>query len=161
MALLLEVFTSPGLKMHGPEYHCIVPAVLVAAYQNRLASETRPCLDEAIRRGRDIQGGSCGYHGVCGAAAGTGIAASVLEKATPLSAGERGGAMAVTGRALIDLSRHGGPRCCKRDSVSSVESFVRHTDYFCAIETAEYVCSQFPGNRDCMGVRCPYFPAGR
>ncbi len=161
VALLLEVFRLPGLKMHGPEYHSIVPAVLVAAYQNAAGVRDEAMLDEAIRRGRDIKGGSCGYHGICGAAAGTGIAASVLEKATPLSDGERGGVMVVTGRTLIDLSRHGGPRCCKRDSVSSVESFVRYTDYFGGVETAEYVCSQFPGNRECIGVKCPYFPAGR
>jgi radical SAM protein with 4Fe4S-binding SPASM domain len=158
-ALLQEVFGLPGLKMHGPEYHSIVPAVLVAAYQNKAGCRDEAMLDEAIRRGRDVKGGSCGYHGVCGAAAGTGIAASVLEQATPLSDGARSSAMAVTGRALLDLSRHGGPRCCKRDSASAVESFIAHTDYFGDLKPAEYVCSQFAANKDCIGVRCPYFPA--
>ena len=156
--LILEVFKLPGLKMHGPEYHSIVPAVLVTAYQNKEGFRDEAGIDEAIRRGRDIKGGSCGYHGVCGAASGTGIAASVIEKATPLSGEERGNAMAVTGQALLDLSRYGGPRCCKRDCVSSIESFIEHTDFFGSTETATYVCTQFKDNKDCIGIRCPYFP---
>ena len=158
VALLQAVFKLPGLKMHGPEYHSIVPAVLVTAYQNTAGIRDVAEIGEAIRRGRDIKGGSCGYHGVCGAASGTGIAASVIEKATPMSEGARGNVMALTGQALIDLSCHGGPRCCKRDSVSSIESFVKHTDYFSNIETADYVCTQFAENKDCIGIKCPYFP---
>ena len=156
--LLLEVFKLPGLKMHGPEYHSIVPAVLVAAYQNSIGQRDEAGIDEAIRRGRDIKGGSCGYHGICGAATGTGIAASVIEKATPLSGKERGNAMSLTGQALIDLSSYGGPRCCKRDSVSSIESFIRHSGLFEKIKTTEYTCTQFPNNKDCIGTKCPYFP---
>ncbi len=160
-ALMLEVFSLPGLKMHGPEYHSIVPAVLVAAYQNQSGTRDEAAIDEAIRRGRDIKGGSCGYHGICGAAAGTGIAVSILEKATPLSDTARGQAMSVTGQALMDLSRHGGPRCCKRDSISSVESFVKHTGFFSDSNPAAYVCTQFPDNKDCIGIKCPYFPANK
>ena len=156
--LILEVFKLPGLKMHGPEYHSIVPAVLVTAYQNKAGFRDEAGIDEAIRRGRDIKGGSCGYHGVCGAASGAGIAASVIEKATPISDNERGNVMAVTGQALIDLSRHGGPRCCKRDSVSAIESFVKNTGFLDGAETAAYVCTQFKDNKDCIGIRCPYFP---
>ncbi len=158
VALLLEIFRLPALKMHGPEYHSIVPAVLIAAYQNAAGFKDGAMLDEAIRRGRDIKGGSCGYHGVCGAASGTGIAASIIEKATPLTADTRCKAMEITGRALIDLSRLGGPRCCKRESVSAVESFIRNTDYFSNITPTEYICTQYRDNKDCIGAKCPYFP---
>ena len=47
--LLAAVFRLPGLKMHGPEYHSIVPAVLVTAAGN-LAGERKPRdIAEAIR----------------------------------------------------------------------------------------------------------------
>ena len=35
--------------MHGPEYHSIVPAVLVAAFQN-LSEKDRTLIREAIKR---------------------------------------------------------------------------------------------------------------
>lgn len=156
--LLKKVFDLPALKMHGPEYHSIVPAVLVTAYQNNAGKRDAAEIAEAIRRGKDIIGGSCGYHGVCGAAAGTGIAASIIDKATPLSGKSRGRAMTATSLSLSAISKYGGPRCCKRDAVASVETFVRKTDYFKNRDIASYKCKQFMRNKDCIGGRCPYFP---
>ncbi len=158
MALLLETFKLPELKMHGPEYHSIVPAVLVTAYQNQQGYRDNKQIAEAIRRGKDVKGGSCGYTGVCGAAAGTGIAASILSKATPYSDEERGEAMTVVARALTALGAFGGPRCCKRDAVTSISTFVKDTDWFTNKTTVPYRCTQFKTNKDCMGARCPYFP---
>ena len=158
VALILDVFNLPGLKMHGPEYHSIVPAVLVAAYQNQQGYRDASQIAEAIRRGRDIKGGSCGYHGICGAASGAGIAASILSKATPYSVAERGDAMNIVAQSLTALARHGGPRCCKRDAVTSIETFVNETDWLTGKNTAAYRCTQFKDNKDCIGVKCPYFP---
>jgi uncharacterized protein len=152
--LALQVFDLPGLKMHGPEYHSIVPAVLVAAYQNRSGHRDPGQIDEAIRRGRDIKGGSCGYSGGCGA----GIAASVIAKATPMSDTERGDALRASGEALIAVSRHGGPRCCKRDAVTSIRSFIRNSGFFDGPEETRYECKQSKANKDCIGTRCPYYP---
>ena len=46
--------------------------------QARLVGESRIEVSEALRRAKQVAGGSCGYLGVCGAAAGAGIYMSVL-----------------------------------------------------------------------------------
>jgi hypothetical protein len=158
VALVKKVFDLPGLKIHGPEYHSIVPAVLVAAYHNKNKTSKLEDIREAIRRGKDVKGGSCGYSGGCGAAIGTGVAASILGKATPMSDIERGNALRQSGGALLAISRHGGPRCCKRDAVTSIQSFVQSSGYFSDTENNRYVCRHFKDNKDCIGTRCPYFP---
>lgn len=159
IALANRVFQIPGLKMHGPEYHSLVPAILIAARQNRIGQKDMEQIKEAISRGRNIKGGSCGLYGNCGAAVGAGIAYSVLEEVTSMTALKRSAANRITGQALLAVSANPGPRCCKRDAVSSIRTFMENTDYFHGIASEEYVCSQQMLNKDCMGARCPYFPA--
>jgi uncharacterized protein len=157
--LARQIFDLPDLRMHGPEYHSIVPAILVAAYQNKISVRNPDSIREAIRRGKDVKGGSCGYSGGCGAAIGAGIAVSVIEKATPMSGEERGKTLQMSGQALLDISCHGGPRCCKRDAVTSIRTFFKNSGYFDGAEPARYVCRQFKENKECLGSRCPYYPA--
>lgn len=157
--LASKVFELPGLNMHGPEYHSIVPGILVTAWQNRNGKKDFTKIKEAIRRGKDIKGGSCGLYGNCGAAVGTGIAVSVIENATPMSRGERGAANLATGHALIEISRHRGPRCCKREAITSIKTFMRTTEYFKGLQAAEYTCRQFGKNKDCIKDECPYYPS--
>ncbi|MCR4435804.1 MAG: DUF5714 domain-containing protein [Eubacteriales bacterium] len=156
--LAQKVFDLPGLNMHGPEYHSIVPAVLVTAYQNISAHRESSTIKEAIKRGKDIKGGSCGLYGDCGACVGSGIAVSMIEGATPMSHDERSAANRATGYALLEISKYGGPRCCKREAITSIESFLQVTSYFDGIQKAEYTCTQFGKNKDCIGKKCPYFP---
>jgi uncharacterized protein len=158
VVLAQKVFELPGLNMHGPEYHSIVPALLVTAYQNTSAHHKPSKIKEAIKRGKDIKGGSCGLYGDCGACVGSGIAVSIIEDATPMSHDERGAANRATGYALLEISKYGGPRCCKREAITSIESFLQVTSYFNGIQKAEYTCKQFGKNKDCIGEKCPYFP---
>lgn len=158
--LAQKAFELPGLNMHGPEYHSIVPAVLVAAYQNLSGNRDASKIKEAIKRGKDIKGGNCGFLGNCGSGVGAGIAVSIIEGATPLSRNERGYANLATGYALIEIGRHGGPRCCKREAVTSIESFMNSTSYFKDLHKAEYICKQYGRNKDCIAEKCPYFPDG-
>ncbi len=156
--LVQKVFELPGLNMHGPEYHSIVPAVLVTAHQNISGKKDSLKIKEAIKRGKDIKGGSCGFLGNCGSATGAGIAVSIIEGATPMSSSKRGNANIATGHALLEIGRHGGPRCCKREAITSIESFMNVTDYFNGIPKSEYVCKQYGKNKDCINAKCPYFP---
>jgi uncharacterized protein len=156
--LAQSVFELPGLKMHGPEYHSIVPAVIVAAQQNINGVKEMAQIREAIRRGKDIKGGSCGFHGVCGAAAGTGIAYSVLNGATPVTGGKRSNATSITGQALVAISENVGPRCCKREAITSIYSYMDSTNEFGKLKHADYVCVQHSDNKECIGKKCPYFP---
>lgn len=158
VVLAQKVFELPGLNMHGPEYHSIVPSVLVAAYQNLTGKKDISKIREAIKRGKDVKGGNCGFLGNCGSGVGSGIAVSILESATPMSRDERGAANRATGYALLEISKHGGPRCCKREAITSIQSFLQVTNYFSGIQISEYTCKQFGKNKDCIGRKCPYFP---
>jgi hypothetical protein len=153
-----QVFHLPTMKMHGPEHHSMVPAVIETAYQNLKGTRDLSKIRETIRRGKDIKGGSCGYHGACGACVGTGIAESVHRGAKPSSKEERGGAMKATGSALLAISEFGGPLCCKRDSIASIENYMQTSQRFEGAEPAQYICSFSKYNNGCLTTDCPYFP---
>ncbi len=152
------VFDMPTMKMHGPEHHSMVPAVLETAHQNILGIRDVGKIQEAIKRGKDIKGGSCGFHGNCGACVGTGIAESIYLGATPKSKDERGRAMQATGKALLAVSELGGPLCCKRDSITSIRTYMNMTDRYNGADDYQYYCRYFRYNPDCLTFECPYFP---
>lgn len=156
--LLLWLYDLPKLHMHGPEYHSIVPAVLVTAYQNSIEKKDISTIKEAISRGKAIFGGICGTHGACGAGIGVGVAYSVIHQVTPYSINDRGIANKMTALALTAISQFGGPRCCKRDSMIAIEIAIKH--FNCYVDTGEgkYICSQYYNNDMCIKDNCPYFP---
>ncbi|HHX75001.1 MAG TPA: hypothetical protein GX699_08880 [Firmicutes bacterium] len=158
LALLVEIFKLPNLQMHGPEYHSIVPAVLVTAYGNSTGHKDEAAVREAITRGKAVFGGICGTHGACGACIGVGIASSVINRTTPYSTGARGEANRMTALALQAVSRMGGPRCCKREAMLAVETAREHFHCFPAGKTNSYVCGQYPANEMCIKNSCPYYP---
>ena len=155
------VFDLPTMKMHGPEHHSMVPAVLEAAHQNILGIRDIGKIKEAIRRGKDVKGGSCGYHGNCGACVGTGIAESIYLGATPKSREERGRAMIATSKALLAVSELGGPLCCKRDSITSIQTYMGMSDRYDEADEYQFSCSYSRYNPGCLALECPYFPAGK
>ena len=147
--------------MHGPEHHSMVPAVLETAHQNILGIRDTGKIKEAIKRGKDIKGGSCGFLGDCGACVGIGIAESIYLGATPLSGEERGRAMQATGKALISAGEFGGPLCCKRDSITSIRTYMEMNERYQGAPDYEFSCRYFRSNPHCLTVKCPYFPAAR
>lgn len=155
--IALSIFELKGLNMHGPEYHSIIPGVLVAAYGNVKGNKSRELIKEAMDRGKDINGGFCGSHGACGAALALGIASSVINQATPFSNEERCEVNRLTGLGLVAISEKGGARCCKRDGITSIKVFKDELGCF-EDSGAEYICSQFPDNEVCIMTKCPYFP---
>lgn len=159
--LARKIFEIPGLNMHGPEYHSIVPAILITAIQNINEDRNVSAIREAIERGRSVKGGSCGLHGNCGAGVGAGIAVSILEEANPLSRAQRSAANRATAFALLAISENAGPRCCKREAITTIESFTDSTSYFGDRPHDLYACKQFAANKSCMGKQCPYHPAAQ
>jgi len=158
VALALKIFNLPQLHMHGPEYHSIVPAVLVAAYGNCVGQKDSRAIREAILRGKAIAGGMCGTHGACGSCVGVGIAYSIIHRATPLSQAERGGANRMTALALLAISETGGPRCCKREAITAIKTAKQHFGCFDQGDEAQYICRQFAKNKQCRKSDCPYYP---
>jgi len=155
------VFDMPTMKLHGPEHHSMVPAVLETAHQNMLGIRDGGKIRETLDRGKEIKGGSCGFHGACGACVGTGIAESVYLGALPGSKEERGKAMKATASALMAVSEFGGPLCCKRDSITSIKTYMNMSDRFDGVEEATFVCTYYKYNKGCLTKGCPYFPTAK
>ena len=151
----------PQVHMHGPEHHAIVPCVLLTAYHNcGGALDLKTALSAALKRGKQVPGGTCGYWGVCGAAAGAGIYVSILTGATPLNKDAWPIPQQLVARCLNALAAVGGPRCCKRTSRIAIHEAVRFTAerFGVVMPEQEAKCSYMKFNRECIGKACPYFP---
>jgi len=80
----VQLMKDSRVKMHGPEHHFLVPAVLWTAYVNtaEVDQDARARrLAQAKQRAEMVVGGACGTHGaVC--RSGTGIFISLVTGAT-------------------------------------------------------------------------------
>jgi hypothetical protein len=81
------IMAHPSVKMHGPEHHFLLPAVMLSVYYRITDNKTvlASKLITARKRSEMIPGGFCGSHGNCGAGVGSGIFVSLIAEATPLS----------------------------------------------------------------------------
>ncbi len=161
LVLLEQVMALPQVHMHGPEHHAIVPCVLLTAWHNCGGpGDLMKMLSAALSRGRQVPGGTCGYWGVCGAAAGAGIYLSVLTGSTPLNGEAWPVPMQLTARCLRRLAEVGGPRCCKRTSRLCIQEAAAFTEERFGIEMplSEVRCTYMQENRECIGTACPFFP---
>ena len=146
--------------MHGPEHHVMVGAALLTAYRNAGGQiELESALVEMRNRGKSVPGGACGFLGACGAGVSTGMFVSIISKSTPLS--REGFALShrMTAKALEQIGRVGGPRCCKRDSYLSILAAIDFVEenFEISMEKQEITCSRFSFNNQCIGKRCPFF----
>ena len=157
-----EIMASSFVHMHGPEHHFIVGASLLCAFCNTYGEvDLENALNAVISRGKKVPGGFCGMAGCCGAAVSAGIFLSVILKATPMSKEEWALSNRMTSRCLEAVSRLGGPRCCKRDSYTTIlaaAEFLREELGKPLGVSDEILCSHFEDNAECLKVECPYFP---
>ncbi len=166
LAMAATLMKSPAVEMHGPEHHFLVPAVLLAAYCNRLnipGAEKAEKIRVAGMRSEDVKGGFCGFHGACGAAIGAGIFVSILVNATPLSGTEWKLCNQVTARCLQVIADHGGPRCCKRDSFLAITTAaeILVDEFGVSLDTDQPVqCTFSDLNGECLFEGCLYYYHG-
>lgn len=156
----VQIMNNPKIKMHGPEHHFLVPAVLISAYYNKLDrhSEIKEKLAVAKERSKNILGGFCGLYGACGAGIGTGMFVSVVLQATPLSKEEWKLANLLTSKCLEKIAMKGGPRCCKRDTFIALETavgFIRE-NMDVDLPSEKVRCTFSGNNRECLGKICVY-----
>jgi hypothetical protein len=160
----ITLMKSPTVKMHGPEHHFLVPAVLLSAFYNAKGAigkkETK--IKKARQRSEHVLGGFCGFYGDCGAAVGTGIFISVLTEATPLSKEEWRLANLMTAQSLYTIANAGGPRCCKRNSFLAINEAVRfvkeHFQVEMEISPGVVACEFHPLNKECKKTECRFYP---
>ena len=163
LELALTLMRNPKVKMHGPEHHFLVPAVLLAAYYNskKDPDEKATKIRMAKKRSSQILGGFCGFYGDCGAAVGTGIFMSLITGATPLSVAEWRLANLVTAKSLLSVAEHGGPRCCKRNTYLALleaVDFLKENLGVTLKINKKLECEFHDLNRECLGKSCPFHP---
>lgn len=154
--IAVALMKHPALKMHGPEHHFLVPAVLLTVYYNREKdySQKEAKIKQARKRSKSVPGGSCGFHGACGAAVGTGIFMSLITDATPLSKKEWKISNRITADSLIAIANYGGPRCCKRDTFLALDTVVKHLNW----QTKKTLHCDFSHlNKECLKKACLYY----
>ncbi len=163
MANVLMKF--PNMKMHCPEHHYLVPAVLLASYSKvaHKKQKLKGWLKVARNRAEKVPGAFCGTHGSCGAAVGTGIFMSTITGATPLSSIEWDLSNSIVGRSLLTMAPYGGPRCCKRVTYLSLQEASRFVKERLSVllEVPENIeCQFFQKNEEqCLKEHCPFYPA--
>ena len=66
----------------------------------------------------------------------------------------------MTARALDAIGKHGGPRCCKRDSYLALQEAVAFTAEALGVkmELKPITCTRSAMNNQCLGKNCPFHP---
>jgi hypothetical protein len=163
LELALTLMRIPILKMHGPEHHFLVPAVLLAAYYNIKDDSKAKAIKIGMAKERATQvvGGFCGFFGACGAAVGVGIFVSLITDATPLSVQDWKMANLATAQSLFVIAKYGGPRCCKRSTflaIISAAEFVEENSLVSFKINKDLKCEFYSLNKECLKEKCPFFP---
>ncbi|NOZ93813.1 MAG: methyltransferase domain-containing protein [Acidobacteria bacterium] len=159
--LFEAVREHPSIPVHGPEYHALVPAVIVAAARNSGLSLGERHIRTAVERGRTVAGGACGFMGACGAALGVGAAFSVVLGANPFTGDKRSLLHSVTVSVLQEIGSLEAARCCQRDSWIALRAAARLSMEVLGVELLApdgTVCGQMASNRNCLGSTCPFWP---
>jgi SAM-dependent methyltransferase len=159
MLRLLERITAhPAFPANGPDYHALVPAVILTTYRNLGGRLAREAILTGIRRGAQVAGGSCAFWGVCGAATGVGIAFSLILQANPMQARARQTVQTAVQQVLAEIAALRAARCCRRDSFLALRKAARLSRSLLPVPLraeAELDCRQWQGNTGCLGDRCP------
>jgi len=157
--IIRMMMAEPFCHMHGPEHHVMVGSALLAAYKNAGGDiNLEEALMEMQSRGKSVPGGACGFWGACGAGISTGMFVSIITKASPLTQESWGVSNLMTSKALGEIGKIGGPRCCKRDSYLAILSAIDFVKEYFGIEMEKnkVVCTHSGVNNQCIGSRCPF-----
>lgn len=166
--LCRQLMDIPGLPMHCPPHHFIMPALLltVAAMETGMEEDRYlEMLSTAKDRALNVLGGFCGWYGSCGAAVGVGIFMSVYTGASPQKQAHWADCIRATAGALSDISSVDGPRCCKRNSFFALLSALDTANEVLGLHLEKpkrIVCPYYENNPvDCKKEKCPFYPAVR
>jgi ubiquinone/menaquinone biosynthesis C-methylase UbiE len=157
--LLNRIRRHPAIPLHGPEYHFIVPGVIVATYRNLGGKVSDDDIQTAIDRGKTIPGGVCAFWGGCGAALGAGAAFAILLKGNPVKPVERKIVQQITGAIIIEINQVEAARCCQRETWTALKTAADLSKQYLEIPLhadGPTRCAQQSKNKECLGKGCPY-----
>ncbi len=152
---------SESIPVHGPWHHGLIAGILITSLRNNGYDFSKEDIQEALERGLMIPGGSCGFHGACGAGTGLGIAVSIAIESTPFHDDQRTKALRANSEAYKRIAELGGPRCCTLSTYTALdlaEEIFREINYEIPVSEVEARCEAYKDNDECHGTDCPYFP---
>jgi len=157
--IVRKLMALPSCHMHGPEHHIMVGSALLTAYKNAGGNiKLESALAEMQSRGRQVPGGACGFWGACGAGLSAGMFISIATGSTPLKNKEWALSNQMTSEALRAIASLGGPRCCKRNSYTSIIKAVEFAKEHLGVtmELCDIKCIHSEQNNQCIKERCPF-----
>lgn len=161
--ILMRLMDIPGVPMHDPFHHYIMPASLLVATAKAKRTERsvlETWLSEAMRRGKTVPGGFCGDCGACGSGVGVGIFLSIYTGARPNKRENWALVNRGTACALAAVSEYPGPRCCKRVLLLAARAACEFAKDNLQLELSvneDIRCHYFMNNKECLGKECPFF----
>ena len=159
--LFERIRSHPSIALHGPEYHAMIPGIILSTYRNLRGDISKKVIETGILRGKEVAGGFCGFMGVCGAAVGVGIAFSLILDANPIKASERSTVQGVTHAVLSEIAKLKAARCCQRDGYIALTKAAQLSKNLLPLALkAEHglVCRQMHLNKECLGNACILHP---
>ncbi len=157
--VFLQMRDAYPFPVHGPEHHALVPAAFVTAWQNLHGYPGWDAIWQAVETGATLPGGTCAFWGGCSAALGIGAAFAAILETTPLSTTERGTGQEVVARILARIASFGAARCCRRESLLSLQVACELSE---EMLPAPITCSVPPDcdqrwiNDECIHAACPF-----
>ncbi len=149
------------INIHGPEHHILDGASLLVAYRNSGGNiNIDKALEKLMSEGLRMPGAMCGLWGICGAITSIGAALAIIDETGPLSTdGTWGDHMQFTSKAIGELGRINGPRCCKRDAMIAFKNGIEYVNshYDVHLEYEHMNCEYSNLNEQCIKERCPYY----
>lgn len=161
--LFVSIAAKDYIRIHGPEHHVLDGACILTAFRNAGGNiDLKGALEKLMEEGLRMPGATCGLWGVCGSVSSIGAALAIMDGTGPLSEDSSWGKhMEYTSNALRELSKIGGPRCCKRDAFIAFWEAIKfiNENYHVNLPISKICCGFSQKNAQCIKERCPFFEA--
>ncbi len=159
--IVKKIMHQPFINLHGPEHHFLDGAAFLVAYKNTGGEiDLESALEELKSRTIKMPGAMCGLWGICGSTTSIGAALSIIHSTGPLS-GDKfyKDHMEYTSGVIQEMSKIGGPRCCKRNAFLSIDSAVKFVknNYGILMEIEDITCEFTGWNLQCIHTKCPFY----
>lgn len=161
--LAQKLMNLPGVPMHGPIHHFLVPAALLtsaASTSGRPSSELHLLLCTAYERAKNVLPGSCGFYGACGAGVGCGIFAAVWLRTDPHLERHWDTVNLMTSAALARIASVPGPQCCKRTTMLALFAAMDFCSEHLGLDlgpASSLQCTYSTKNPSCKREVCPFY----